>query len=105
MSAGGEFDIGELEEVIHGRVRLGIVSFLASAGGADFTELRDRLKVSDGNLSEHLRKLEEAGYLSIKKSFAGRRPRTHVRLTPPGRDAFLRYLEAMRKLVQAQIET
>ena len=69
-----EFDIGKLDEVIHGRVRLGIVAYLASAEVADFTELKEALQTTQGNLSVHLRKLEEAGYVEIEKSFLGRKP-------------------------------
>jgi DNA-binding MarR family transcriptional regulator len=95
-----KFDISGLDDVIHGRVRLGIVAYLASADVADFTELKDLLEVTQGNLSVHLRKLEEAGYVAIDKSFVGRKPLTRVRLTEEGRGAFASYLEAMGRLVQ-----
>ena len=94
-----EFDIGKLDEVIHGRVRLGIVAYLTSAEVADFNELKDALQTTQGNLSVHLRKLEEAGYVEIEKSFLGRKPLTRARLTRAGRKAFASYLEAMKKLV------
>lgn len=94
------FDISGLDDVIHGRVRLGIVAYLASAEVADFTELKDVLEVTQGNLSIHLRKLEEAGYVSIDKSFVGRKPLTRVRLTETGRAAFSNYLKAMGQLVE-----
>lgn len=93
------FDIGKLDEVIHGRVRLGIMAYLANAEVADFTELKDALQTTQGNLSVHLRKLEEARYVSIEKSFLDRKPRTRARLTRAGRKAFAAYLDAMRKLV------
>jgi DNA-binding MarR family transcriptional regulator len=93
------FDIGKLDEVIHGRVRLGIMAYLVSAEVADFTELKDALQTTQGNLSVHLRKLEEAGYVEIEKSFLGRKPLTRARLTRAGRKAFASYLEAMKKLV------
>jgi DNA-binding MarR family transcriptional regulator len=94
------FDISGLDDVIHGRVRLGIVAYLASATVADFTELKDVLEVTQGNLSIHLRKLEEAGYVAIDKSFVGRKPLTRVRLTEAGRAAFSNYLKAMGQLVE-----
>ena len=94
------FDISGLDDVIHGRVRLGIVAYLASAEVADFTELKDVLEVTQGNLSIHLRKLEEAGYVEIDKSFVGRKPLTRVRLTAAGRTAFSNYLKAMGQLVE-----
>ena len=93
------FDIDQIDEVIHGRVRLGVMAHLASAEAADFGVLRTRLQTTDGNLSVHLRKLEEAGYVAIDKSFVGRKPLTRVRLTPPGRTAFLAYLDALSRLV------
>lgn len=93
------FDIGKLDDVIHGRVRLGIMAYLADAEAADFTELKTLLDVTQGNLSVHLRKLEEAGYVSIDKSFVDRKPLTRVRMTPAGRKAFAAYLEAIAKLV------
>jgi DNA-binding MarR family transcriptional regulator len=95
-----KFDISGLDDVIHGRVRLGIVAYLASAEVADFTELKDVLEVTQGNLSIHLRKLEEAAYVSIDKSFVGRKPLTRVRLTDSGRAAFSNYLKAMGQLVE-----
>ena len=96
---GADFDIDAIDEVIHGRVRLGVMAYLASGGTADFNELKARLQVTDGNLSVHLRKLEDAGYVAIDKSFVGRKPLTRVALTDAGRDAFLRYLDAMARLV------
>lgn len=95
-----KFDISGLDDVIHGRVRLGIVAYLASAEVADFTELKDLLEVTQGNLSVHLRKLEEADYVAIDKSFVGRKPLTRVRLTETGRTAFAGYLRAMGQLVE-----
>ena len=93
------FDIGKLDDVIHGRVRLGVMAYLADAEVADFTELKTLLDVTQGNLSVHLRKLEEAGYVSIDKSFMDRKPLTRVRMTEAGRGAFAVYLEAIGKLV------
>ena len=94
-----DFSIQAIDQVIHGRLRLGVMAYLASREAADFGELRDRLKASDGNLSVHLRKLEEAGYITIAKSFVDRKPLTRLRLTPSGRAAFVRYLDAIAKLV------
>jgi DNA-binding MarR family transcriptional regulator len=94
------FDIDKIDEVIHGRLRLGVMAYLAGAGTADFTELKARLQATDGNLSVHLRKLEEAGYVAIDKSFQGRKPLTRVTLTEAGRAAFVGYLDAIGKLVE-----
>ena len=93
------FDLDAIDEVIHGRVRLGVMAYLSSARAADFNELKARLQASDGNLSVHLRKLEEAGYVAINKSFAGRKPLTRVELTEAGSRAYSSYLDALGKLV------
>ncbi|MGZ3376120.1 MAG: winged helix-turn-helix domain-containing protein [Phenylobacterium sp.] len=94
-----DFDIERIDEVIHGRLRLGIMAFLSTAERADFTTLKARLQASDGNLSVHLRKLEDAGYVTIDKQFVGKKPLTTVTLTDPGRTAFIAYLDAMARLV------
>jgi DNA-binding HxlR family transcriptional regulator len=96
------FDIGRLDEVIHGRVRLGIMAYLAGVDAADFNELKARLQTTDGNLSVHLRKLEEAGFVAVSKSFQGRKPLTQAAMTGAGRDAFVAYLDAMSALVAAR---
>jgi DNA-binding HxlR family transcriptional regulator len=93
------FDIERIDEVIHGRLRLGIMAYLSTAETADFNALKARLQATDGNLSVHLRKLEDAGYVAIEKQFVGRKPQTKVSLTEPGRTAFIKYLDAMARLV------
>ena len=93
------FDIGKIDEVIHGRLRLGIMALLADAEVASFNELKAALDTTQGNLSIQLRKLEDAGYIAIDKSFLGRKPLTRARLTPEGRAAFGAYLEAIGKLI------
>lgn len=94
------FDIGRIDDVIHGRMRLGIVAYLTTAGVADFNELRNVLGATQGNLSVHLRKLEDAGYVAIEKRFVGRKPQTLARLTESGRKAFDDYLVAIAQLVE-----
>jgi DNA-binding MarR family transcriptional regulator len=94
------FDIGQIDDVIHGRLRLGIMAYLADAEVADFNELKELLDATQGNLSVQLRKLEDAGYISIEKSFLGRKPLTRARITESGVKAFRGYLNAMKKLVQ-----
>lgn len=90
-----------LDRVIHERARLAIVSALAAHPRLTFTELRDLLRTTDGNLSVHARKLEDAGYVSCSKSFAGRVPKTEYRLTAAGRKALERYLEHMEAVIEA----
>ncbi|HQR88635.1 MAG: transcriptional regulator [Caulobacter sp. 12-67-6] len=96
------FEIDRIDEVIHGRVRLGIMAYLSGAEVADFNTLKTRLSVTDGNLSVHLRKLDDAGYVAIEKSFVGRKPLTRVSLTERGRTAFGLYLDAIGKLVEGR---
>lgn len=93
------FDIHEIDDVIHGRVRLGIMAFLSSGGTAEFSALKTRLQTTDGNLSVHLRKLEEAGFVEVTKTFQGRKPLTKATLTPSGREAFVAYLDQISRLV------
>ncbi len=91
----------QLDRLIHDRVRLGILSALAATPSMAFTDLRSALDVSDGNLSVHARKLEDAGYVVCTKGFDGRTPRTEYRLTPTGRRAFEKYLDHMESLIAA----
>jgi DNA-binding MarR family transcriptional regulator len=90
-----------LDGVIHERARLAIVTALATGDARTHTELRDLLQLTDGNLSVHARKLEEAGYVTCAKEFAGRTPRTTYRLTAAGKRAFDRYLAHLEQLVSA----
>ena len=90
-----------LDRLIHERLRLGIISALTAAPVLSFTDLKKLLQTTDGNLSVHARKLEEAGYISCTKGFDGRTPRTEFKLTPAGRAALLRYLDHMDALIQA----
>jgi DNA-binding MarR family transcriptional regulator len=89
----------QLDPLIHERLRLGIVSALAVNASLAFTELRAMLATTDGNLSVHARKLEEAGYIRCTKSFDGRVPRTAYDLTSAGREALGRYLDRMEALI------
>jgi DNA-binding MarR family transcriptional regulator len=98
---GAEEGAPELDRLIHERVRLGIVSALAVNPSLSFNELKDMLALTDGNLSVHARKLEEAGYVECTKSFEGRMPRTEFALTSEGRRALLTYLNHMESLIQA----
>ena len=94
-----EFDINRIDDVIHGRIRLGIMAALSGVETADFNTLKARLSTTDGNLSVHLRKLEEAGFVEVIKSFQGRKPLTEAAMTAADRRAFVAYLDAMQGLV------
>ena len=91
--------IGQIDEVIHGRMRLGIMVYLAENEVAEFNELKQVLEATQGNLSIHMRKLEEAGYVAIEKTYAGRKGLTRIHLTPRGRQAFATYVEALAGLI------
>ncbi len=91
----------ELDRLIHERIRLGIVSALAVNDSLTFNDLKKILKTTDGNLSVHARRLEEAEYVACTKYFEGRLPRTEFRLTPLGRRALERYLDEMEGLIRA----
>lgn len=94
-----KFDIAQIDNVIHARMRLGIMAYLSDAEISDFNALKTLLHTTQGNLSVHLRKLEDAGYIAIDKGFSGRKPLTRVRMTPAGRKAFAAYIEALVKLI------
>ena len=99
--------MSEINEIIHQPVRLKVMAALFAMerdAQADFTFLRDHLKLTDGNLGAHLEKLESAGYLSVQKVFIRRRPKTLVRLSRTGRRAFEDYIEALRSIVKAASE-
>lgn len=101
MPAESPFDHARIDDVIHGRIRLGIMAYLSTASPAVFGELKDKVGTSDGNLSTHLRKLEEAGYVEQEKRFVGRRPQTRIHITEPGRKAWLAWIDQMRSLIEA----
>jgi len=90
----------QLDRVIHERGRLAIMSMLAASPELSFTELRDTLEMTDGNLTTHMRTLQEAGYVSIAKSYRNRRPLTTVSLTAAGRQAFANYVALLEQIVR-----
>lgn len=92
--------LGHIDDTIHAKVRLAIMAILASEGEATFARLKGELRLTDGNLAAHLRALEAAGYVRIRKEIAGRKPRTTVALTERGRGAFEGYLGALEQLLQ-----
>ncbi len=96
-----EAALPDLDRVIHERLRLGIVSALAVNEWLSFNELKQLMRTSDGNLSVHARKLEDAAYIECHKSFEGRLPKTRFRLTAAGRRALERYLQHMEALIRA----
>lgn len=94
-----------LDRVIHERGRMAIMSLLAASESLSFRELKEHLKMTDGNLSVHMRTLEESGYISVRKSFVDRKPRTEYTLTEEGRTAFAEYIHTLEEIVQLSQQT
>jgi DNA-binding MarR family transcriptional regulator len=101
MADDSPFDHNAIDDVIHGRIRLGVVAYLSAVDSALFSELRDKVGATDGNLSAHLRKLEDAGYVLAAKSFVNRKPQTRLALTAAGRRAWAAWLTQMEALRNA----
>jgi DNA-binding HxlR family transcriptional regulator len=94
------YDYQQLDEIIHSRIRLAIMSVLISVDDAEFTFLKEKVNTTDGNLSIHLKKLEEVGYISVKKEFINRKPLTSYKMTEQGRKAFEIYISRLEQLIQ-----
>ncbi len=92
-------NLSAIDDVIHGRLRLGIMAYLSAVNPASFPELLKKTGASNGNLSTHLTKLESAGYIRQEKGYKGKRPQTLVHLTKNGRAAWINYLDAMKDLL------
>jgi DNA-binding HxlR family transcriptional regulator len=97
--SGKDFNYQKLDEVIHSRIRLAIMSVLIGLEEAEFNFLKEKVKATDGNLSVHLRKLEDSGYINSKKEFIDRKPKTTYKLTAKGRKAFEAYIEQLEKII------
>jgi len=95
-----EFDYHQLDDVIHSRIRLAIMSVLISVDEADFIFLREKVRTTDGNLSTHLKKLEDAGYIAVNKSFVKRKPISRYLLTKKGKTAFGAYVNRLEKMIK-----
>lgn len=94
-----DIPIEAIDDVIHGRLRLGVMAYLSAVSPASFPELLDKTGATNGNLSTHLTKLEAAGYVRQDKGYKGKRPQTLVHMTAEGRSAWIAYLDAMRALL------
>lgn len=93
------FDYKQLDNIIHSRIRLAIISVLISIDEADFKFIKQSVKATDGNLSIHIKKLEEAGYVSVEKLFVDRKPLSRYKLTAKGKTAFKKYIERLEKMI------
>ena len=96
-------DLPELNPIIHGKLRLALLSLLSTVEEAEFTWLRAKTNATDGNLGAQLLKLEEAGYVQVEKKFVLRKPQTLYRMTQPGRQALTEYVQALKQLLGAAI--
>jgi DNA-binding MarR family transcriptional regulator len=94
------FDYRELDPLLDARLRVAILALLLNGDTADFVHMRDKLQVTDGNLAKHLRRLEEAEYVRMAKSFVGRRPRTSYTITDKGREALQNHVKALGELIK-----
>ncbi len=94
------FDYQQIDEIIHSRIRLAIMAALIATEEVEFTVLRGLTKATDGNLSANLKKLEEAGYINVKKEFVNRKPVTSYSLTSDGKQAFAAYIENLEKMIK-----
>ena len=101
MGEANPFDHNAIDDIVHGRIRLGVMAYLSAVESALFPELRDKVGATDGNLSAHLRKLEEAGYVRADKSFVNRKPQTRLSLTAEGRQAWQLWLDRIDALRRA----
>lgn len=95
-----KLDLEHIDEVIHGKIRLGVMAYLSHVNPAPYLELLEKTKATNGNLATHLKRLEGAGYIKLTKSFRGKRPHTSVSLTARGRDAWIIYLKEMKRLLE-----
>ncbi len=94
-----DFDYQQLDDIIHSRIRLAIMAVLLSVEFADFTYLKEQVNTTDGNLSVHIKKLEDAGYITVTKDFVDRKPRTICKISSKGRQAFEIYVSRLEKLL------
>lgn len=98
-----DFDHRKLDRLIHSRIRVGVMAILAAAEEAEFTYLRDQVRTTDGNLGSHLGRLEEAGYVAVRKRFVDRKPVSRYRLTREGRRAFREYVDTLEGMLDADL--
>jgi len=95
-----DFDYQQLDDIIHSRIRLAVIAVLVAVDEAEFVFLKDKVNATDGNLSTHLKKLEESGYVAVSKSFENRKPVSRYMLTQKGKNAFKIYIERLEKLIK-----
>jgi len=92
--------IHQIDEVIHQKIRLGIMTMLAAEGSIEFVQLKERLSLTDGNLSSHISMLEKNEFLTVQKAFVNKRPQTTLKITKKGRQALKSYLDVLRRIIE-----
>lgn len=97
-----DFNYHEIDDVIHSRIRTAIMAVLVSVDEAEFTFIRDKINATDGNLSVHMKKLEDHGYISVKKEFVDRKPLSKYKITDAGRKAFEDYIKKLESIIKTQ---
>lgn len=97
----GDGKLNEINDLIHAKVRLGIMSMVMTYEQCDFSQLKKQLGLTDGNLGTHIRRLEEAGYIHVKKTFINRKPKTYIRVTETGAAAYREYIAALEAILNA----
>ena len=95
-----EFNYQQIDDLIHSRIRLAVMALLITVDEAEFVFLKEKVNATDGNLSVHLKKLEDAGYIAVKKEFINRKPKTMYSLTKTGKKAFEAYLDQLEKMIK-----
>jgi len=94
-----DFNYKNIDDLLHSRIRLAVISFLSGCNESDFTTIKRTVGATDGNITTHLRKLEDAEYIIMRKEFVGRKPITYYMLSPKGLDAFNKYIENIKKFI------
>ena len=105
MSGADQWDYHDIDEILHSRIRLSVVSVLARCEEAEFTYVRDAVGATDGNLTTHCKKLEEAEYITVNKRFVGRKPATFFSLTGKGKTALMKYAKKLTDMIDNKGET
>ena len=100
-----ESPLHQINDLIHAKVRLGIMSLLMTHKQCDFAFLKKRLETTDGNLSSHIQKLEQANYISVEKEFVGRKPKTSIKVTNLGSDAYKEYITTLESILKVTLES
>lgn len=95
-----DFNYKSIDDLLHSRIRLAVISFLSGCEESDYTTIKNSVGASDGNITSHLRKLEDADYVTMRKDFVGRKPITYYKISNKGKNAFVAYVENLKKFIK-----